>query len=118
MKPKEKAFTWSAASPARLYLDDIEKLHNILLKVADEVEYELPDYEDVQHANELTQLDGVFRQLEMRAHKVYGAERQEDLVRVQLFPDKIKIIAAQDTPELRGVRDELRDVIQIGRAHV
>lgn len=111
MKPKKRALTWSAASAVRLYLDELEEIEDILLKAADEVQVEHPDFDEIASSGELQAVEAPIRQLTLRAHKSYGPDHQSDVVRVLFAPDSVRVIAAEDTPELRGILDELKHVI-------
>lgn len=68
MKPKERGIAWSAATPSRFFVDDLEDMKAALLKVADEVTIAIPDYEPFVDPKELEAISQTIHELEMRAN--------------------------------------------------
>lgn len=72
-----------------------------LLKVAEEVVIETPDYFDIKDPRELQAISKPFHELTMSAHVARGPQRVEGALLVCLLPDRVELMAVEDRPELR-----------------
>lgn len=90
-------------SPSVLFLDDIERIIEIISKVSDEIKITTNEYE-LESVKELSELNKQYiTELHIDSHK--------PSISLDLESQDIRLYLGEVTPEARGILEEIKDVL-------